>query len=47
MQLFYNLSDQAMEKTLCKIESMRHFTGLKLDRSPDETTILNFWHFPE
>jgi IS5 family transposase len=26
---------------------MRHFAGLKLDRLPDETTILNFRHFLE
>jgi IS5 family transposase len=42
MQLFYNLSDPAMEDTLYEIESMRHVAGLHLDRIPDETTILNF-----
>jgi len=47
MQLFYNLSDPAMEDALYEIESMRHFAGLKLDRLPDETTILNFRHFLE
>jgi IS5 family transposase len=26
---------------------MRHFAGLKLDRLPDKTIILNFRHFPE
>jgi IS5 family transposase len=45
MQLFYNLSDPAMEDALYEIESMRHFAGLRLDRLPDETTILNFRHF--
>ena len=40
MQLFYNLSDPAMEDALYEIESMRRFAGLKLNRSlPDETTI--------
>ena len=47
MQLFYNLSDPAMEDALHEIESMRHFAGLKLDRLPDETNILNFRHFLE
>ncbi len=47
MQLFYNLSDPAMEDALYKIESMRQFAGLKLDRLPDETTILKFRHFLE
>ena len=31
-----------MEDTLYEVESMRRFAGLKLDRIPDETTILNF-----
>ena len=47
MQLFYNLSDPAMEDALYEIESMRHFAGLKRDRLPDETTILKFRHFLE
>jgi IS5 family transposase len=48
MQLFYNLSDPAMEDALYEIESMRHFSGLTLtDRIPDETTILNFRHLLE
>lgn len=48
MQLFYNLSDPAMEDALYEIESMRRFAGLSLnDRLPDETTILNFRHFLE
>ncbi|MFS1526117.1 IS5 family transposase [Microbulbifer sp. 2304DJ12-6] len=43
MQLFYNLSDPAMEDALYEIESMRNFAGLRLaGRIPDETTILNF-----
>lgn len=47
MQLFYNLNDPAMEDELYEIESMRQFAGLKLDRLPDETTILKFRHFLE
>lgn len=48
LQLFYNLSDPAMEDALYEIESMRRFAGLRLsDRLPDETTILNFRHFLE
>ena len=48
MQLFYNLSDPAMEDSLYEIESMRRFAGLRLsDSIPDETTILNFRHFIE
>lgn len=42
LQLFYNLSDPGMEDALYKVESMRRFAGLHLDRIPDETTILNF-----
>jgi len=43
VQLFYNLSDPAMEDMLYEIESVRRFAGLKLSGSiPDETTILNF-----
>lgn len=48
LQLFYNLSDPAMEDALYEIESMRKFAGLRLsERIPDETTILNFRHFLE
>lgn len=48
LQLFYNLSDPAMEDALYEIESMRRFAGLRLaDNLPDETTILNFRHFLE
>ncbi|MGI6409060.1 MAG: IS5 family transposase [Thiopseudomonas sp.] len=48
MQLFYNLSDPALEDSLYEIESMRRFAGLRLsDNIPDETTILNFRHFLE
>jgi len=47
LQLFYNLSDPALEDALYEVESMRRFAGLKLDRIPDETTILNFRHLLE
>ena len=48
MQLFYNLSDPAMEDALYEIESMRRFAGLSLSGSlPDETTILKFRHLLE
>lgn len=48
MQLFYNLSDPAMEDALYEIESMRRFAGLTLsDALPDESTILLFRHFLE
>ncbi|OOQ62439.1 IS5 family transposase [Vibrio parahaemolyticus] len=48
LQLFYNLSDPAMEDALYEIESMRNFAGLRLsDRIPDESTILHFRHFLE
>lgn len=40
MQLFYNLSDPAMEDALHEIEPIRQFAGLKLARLPDETAIL-------
>lgn len=45
MQLFYNLSDPAMEDALYEIESMRQFAELKLDRFPDETTTSTFGIF--
>lgn len=48
MQLFYNLSDPAMEDSLYEIESMRRFAGLNLSGPiPDETTILKFRHLLE
>ena len=48
VQLFYNLSDPAMEDMLYEIESVRRFPGLKLSRPiPDETPILKFRHVLE
>ena len=39
VQLFYNLSDPAMEDMLYEVESVRRFAGLGLSALPDETTI--------
>src|SRR5262245_57673028 len=47
LQLFYNLSDPALEDALYEVESMRRFAGLHLNRIPDETTILHFRHLLE
>ncbi len=48
VQLFYDLSDPAMEDMLYEIESVRRFVGVKLSGPiPDETTILNFRHLLE
>ena len=49
MQLWYAMSDPAMEDALYEIESMRRFAGLELneDAIPDETTILKFRRFLE
>ena len=45
VQLFYNLSDPAMEDMLYEIESVRRFVGLRLSGPlPDETTIRNCLH---
>ena len=47
VQVFYNLSDPAMEDMLYEIERVRRFTGISLSKVPDETTILNFRHLLE
>ncbi len=48
VQVFYNLSDPAMEDLLYEVESVRRFVGLRLSGPlPDETTILNFRHLLE
>jgi len=46
---WYALSDPMAEETLYDSEAMRRFAGIELgdDRSPDETTILNFRHLLE
>lgn len=46
MRLFGTLSGPAMEYAQDQIEPLRHFAGLKLDRLPSETTILNPSAFP-
>ena len=47
VQVFYNLSDPAMEDMLYEIERVRRFTGISLSKAPDKTTILNFRHLLE
>ena len=48
VQLFYNLSDPAMEDALYDSVAVQRFVGLTArDPRPDETTILNFRHLLE
>lgn len=48
VQLFYNLSDPAMEDMLYEIDSVRRFARLKITGPiPDESTILKFRHLLE
>jgi len=47
MQLWFSLSDPAMEEALYDSFSMRQFARLGDGRVPDETTILNFRHLLE
>lgn len=47
MQNWFGYSDPAMEEALYETTILRHFSGLSLDRIPDETTILNFRHLLE
>ena len=47
MQLWFSLSDPAMEEALYDSFSMRQFAKLPGGRVPDETTILNFRHLLE
>ncbi|EBV3304297.1 IS5 family transposase [Salmonella enterica subsp. enterica serovar Enteritidis] len=42
MQNWFGYSDPAMEEALYETTILRHFSGLNLQRIPDETTILNF-----
>ena len=42
MQNWFGYSDPAMEEALCETTILRQFSGLSLERIPDETTILNF-----
>jgi len=48
VQLYYNLSDPAMEVLLNEAESVRCFAGLRLSEPiPDESTILHSRHLLE
>ena len=47
MQLWFSLSDPAMEEALYDSFSMRQFARLAHGRVPDETTILNYRHLLE
>ena len=48
VQLFYNLSDPAMEDALSEIASIQRFVGVSVRGPlPDATTILNFRHLLE
>ena len=48
VQLFYNLSDPAMEDALYEIASIQRFVGVSVRGPlPDATTILNFRHLLE
>ncbi len=48
VQLFYNLSDPALEDALYDSAAVQRFVGLAArDPRPDETTILNFRHLLE
>jgi len=42
MQNWFGYSDPSMEESLYETTILRQFTGLHLDRIPDETKILNF-----
>lgn len=42
MQNWFGYSDPTMEEALYETTILRQFAGLKLERIPDETTILNF-----
>ena len=45
MQLWFNLSDPAMEDRLYDVEPVRRFAQIGPDEVPDETTICRFRHF--
>ena len=49
LQLWYSLSDPAMEEALIETPTMRRFAGIELisNRMQDETTILIFRHLLE
>jgi IS5 family transposase len=49
LQLWYDLSDAAMEDALMEVPTLRRFAGTDMisNRIPDETTILTFRHLLE
>lgn len=49
LQLWFNLSDPAVEESLYDSAAMRNFTGIDLGReaAPDETTVCKFRHLLE
>jgi transposase, IS5 family len=49
LQLWFNLSDPAVEEALYESVSMRQFVGIDLGRepAPDETTVCKFRHLLE
>ena len=49
LQLWFNLSDPAVEEALYDVDSMRRFVGIDLgaEAPPDETTVCKFRHFLE
>lgn len=47
MQNWFGYSDPGMEEALYEVAPLRQFAGLRLQRVPDETTILNFRHLLE
>lgn len=49
LQLWFNLSDPAVEEALYDSEAMRRFVGIDLGQEavPDETTVCNFRHLLE
>ena len=47
VQLFCNLSDPASEDMLHEIERVGRFTGISLEKMPEERTIPNFRHLLE
>jgi len=49
LQLWFNLSDPAVEEALCDSVAMRAFVGidLGLEGAPDETTVCKFRHLLE
>jgi Transposase and inactivated derivatives, IS5 family len=49
LQIWFNLSDEAMEDSLYDIQSMRQFVGINLmtEVVPDATTLLKFRHLLE